>query len=220
MRIRHGLTDSTAGMNMELKFCNWAWSTAICWHDNCDQLMAAHFRAGLQRWAGHTCIWMTASVWSRVVLARASKTKGYLQRVTTPSGPWGWRTEALTQWQFVDDLQSHQQHWPVGTSASGSTSHSHFWCLSAHPAHGCRIYRTGWSDLLSHSPEKKWQKMMKSSHLVLKKKKTGILCKVPHFVQDLQESQGSVQEAGEDPGLYRGNSNFMHLEKVHNHVLV
>lgn len=29
MRMRHGLTDSTAGMNMELKFCICAWSTAI-----------------------------------------------------------------------------------------------------------------------------------------------------------------------------------------------
>lgn len=29
MRMRHGLTDST-GMNKELKFCIWAWSTAIC----------------------------------------------------------------------------------------------------------------------------------------------------------------------------------------------
>lgn len=29
MRMRHGLTDSTAGRNMELKFCICAWSTAI-----------------------------------------------------------------------------------------------------------------------------------------------------------------------------------------------
>lgn len=41
-----------------------------------------------------------------------------------------------------------------------------------------------------------------------------------HRVQDLQESEGRVQETGENSLLYGRNSHFVHLEQIDHHLLV
>lgn len=105
-----------------------------------------------------TCICMTASVWSSVVFAWASNTKGYLHRVTTPSWPWGYRDankrscrHYMSKWS-MSAVEVAAADSPTGTSASGSMWRSHFWCQSGRPARGYKTYRTEWCVLLSHSP--------------------------------------------------------------------
>lgn len=47
-----------------------------------------------------------------------------------------------------------------------------------------------------------------------------ILKKMSHCVQDLQESEGRVQETGENSLLFWGNSHFVHSKQIHHHFLV
>ena len=39
-------------------------------------------------------------------------------------------------------------------------------------------------------------------------------------MQDLEEPEGRVQEAGEDPLLRLGDAHFVHLQQIHHHLLV
>lgn len=43
---------------------------------------------------------------------------------------------------------------------------------------------------------------------------------ISHHVQDLQESEGRVQETGENSLLYRRNAHLVHLKQIHHHSLV
>lgn len=41
-----------------------------------------------------------------------------------------------------------------------------------------------------------------------------------HLVQELQKSEGSVQETSKDPLLYRWDAHFVHLQEINHHLFV
>lgn len=116
---------------------------------------------------------------------------------------------------------------PMGTSASESMRCSHFWFLSGHPTHGCKTYRIGWCVPLSRSPAAtgKWR-LSPVLHVLYE---FGSWCNtnpwicffsISYRVQDLQESEGHVQETVENSLLYWRNSHLLHLKQIHHHFLV
>lgn len=120
---------------------------------------------------------------------------------------------------------------PLGTSAFESMWRSRFECRSGHSTHGCRIYRTEWCVLLFHSPEATGKWMLSAGlqgtvwciDQILHA--TAVVTQIQEFlvsnhVQDLQESEGSVQERGEYSLLFWRNANLVHLKQIHHRFLV
>lgn len=171
-----------------------------------------------------TCICMTASAWSSVVFAWASKTKGYLHRVTTPSWPWGHR--GTKRW-FTQT--PHKQMWQsqLWTRRRRQTHRRVHLLLNPCDVFIPDVYQVvQLMDVefivlndVSRSVAHLWQPgndTQKFLHMNLaadeKKKKSPPTAPTSYRVQDLQESEGHVQETVENSLLSWRNSHLVHLK--------
>lgn len=85
---------------------------------------------------------------------------------------------------------------PSGTFASESNWRSHFWCLSSHPARGCRIYRTVLCVLLGRSPEAtgEWTSstVLKQTRLYKSSSSLLTMCRISKSRRDVSRKQVKI----------------------------